>query len=86
MATEAAALLVGKEVWLYPHADEAGAKAGDEWARALTAAGVSEIYTFDLSGMTRRDGKRGKDLNDYLLIEHRCWRDGGEGKWREVLP
>lgn len=86
MAPEAAALLAGKEVWLYPHADEAGAKAGEEWARALTAAGVSEIYTFDLSGMTRSDGKRGKDLNDYLLIQHECWRDGGEGKWREVLP
>ena len=86
LAPEAAALLAGKEVWLYPHADEAGAQAGEEWARALTAAGVREIYTFDLSGMTRTDGKRGKDLNDYLLIEHECWRDSGKGKWREVLP
>ena len=86
LAPEAAALLAGKEVWLYPHADEAGGKAGDEWASHLTAAGARELFTFDLSGMTRRDGQRGKDLNDYLLIDHECWRDSGAGKWREVLP
>ena len=86
MAPEAAAMLAGKTVWLYPHADEAGTKAVEEWARSLAVAGVREVFSFDLSGLVRRDGRPGKDLNDYVCIEPECWRDGGEGKWKEVLP
>jgi hypothetical protein len=86
MAPEAVAMLAGREVWLYPHADEAGQRTGEEWANGLAMAGVGEVFTFDLGGMVRRDGKPGKDLNDYIHIAHECWQHGGEGKWREVLP
>jgi hypothetical protein len=83
IAPEAAAMLAGKEVWLYPHADNAGDAAAVEWARTLIQAGV-RVKRFDLAGLVKCDGTAGKDLNDYILISPECAKS--DAKWREILP
>lgn len=56
---EALPKFAGKKVWLFPHGDEAGAKAARAWSEELRGVG-SRPETFDLSGHGV------KDLNDLL--------------------
>lgn len=84
MAPEAAALLAGKRVMLYPHADEAGQRAALEWTRTLLDAGAEVIGAFDLGGMVKLDGSTGKDLNDLCFLHPDCLL--ADVKWREVMP
>ncbi len=83
IAPEGAAMMTGREVWLYPHADTAGHDAAERWARALIEAGAL-VKRFDLSGMKLRDGSAGKDINDLLHIAPEC--AAGDPKWKEILP
>lgn len=83
IAPEAAAMMKGREVWLYPHADTAGDGAAERWARALIEAGA-RVKRFDLSGIKLRDGSAGKDINDLLHIAPEC--AAGDPKWKEILP
>lgn len=62
----------GKVIRLFPHADEAGRKAAKEWARALVDAGAARVDAFDLSGLVRHDGQKGKDVCDLLNIGAEC--------------
>ena len=62
----------GKTVRLFPHADAAGRKAAQEWARLLMQAGAARVDAFDLSGLVRADGEPGKDLCDVLNIGPGC--------------
>lgn len=62
----------GKQVRLFPHADEAGQRAAREWSRMLWDAGAAHVDAFDLSGIVRRDGLVGKDLCDLLNISPDC--------------
>ena len=69
---EALAHFRGKVVRLFPHADEAGRKAAQGWARALMEAGAAKVDAFDLSGLVRSDGQQGKDLCDLLNVAPEC--------------
>ena len=60
---EAASLFRGKDVTIYPHADAAGERGRDTWARQLYAAGAKAVRSFNLAA--RLHG-RGKDLNDAI--------------------
>ncbi len=62
----------GKMIRLFPHADEAGRKAAREWARLLRDAGAARVDAFDLSGLVKADGQRGKDLCDLLNTGPEC--------------
>lgn len=53
----------GKKVWIFPHRDEAGAKAQARWIAELTAAGALWVKPFDLAPH--------KDLNDWLTAAAR---------------
>ncbi|MEO8353976.1 MAG: hypothetical protein ABI680_19785, partial [Chthoniobacteraceae bacterium] len=80
---EATALLAGRHVRLFPHLDEAGARAARGWARQLADAGC-RVDAFDLSGCVRTDGKKGKDLADVCQIAPDCFEQ--ERKFHAILP
>jgi hypothetical protein len=84
LAPDALAMLAGKQVCLYPHADEAGQKAMRAWARALRTAHAARVTAFDLSGLVLVDGTTGKDLADVARISADCFER--EHKFLEVLP
>jgi len=75
-------LLAGKDVTLYPHCDDAGQAAAREWARQLYGAGC-RVRAFDLSGIVKADGSKGKDLGDVCKISPDCFEQ--ERKFWEVL-
>ncbi len=60
-------LLAGKRIRIFPHLDDAGAKAALRWETQLRAAGI-DAHCFDLAGLTRDDGAAAKDLNDLTRI------------------
>jgi hypothetical protein len=80
---EAAKLLAGRHVRLYPHLDSDGQRAARSWARQLVKVGC-RIDAFDLSGCVRIDGATGKDLADVCLIAPDCWEHSQ--KFHELLP
>jgi hypothetical protein len=67
IASEALPLLAGRPIRLFPHLDEAGARAALRWELQLTSAGLA-ARCFDLAGLTRCDGLPVKDLNDLTRI------------------
>ena len=65
LAPEALALLKGRRVRLYPHADAdgGGVKAAQTWAAQLCQHGCQAEF-FSLQGITQTDGQPVNDLND----------------------
>lgn len=57
----------GRRVRIVEHDDDAGRKAGTQWARLLRPH-VESVDGLRLSGLVRSDGQRCKDLNDLLLV------------------
>lgn len=49
-----------------------GAEAAARWTEQLTKAGAA-VETFSLAGLTRRDGRAVKDLNDLALADESVW-------------
>lgn len=84
LAPEALAHFKGKTVCLYPHADDAGRAAARSWARQLKAAGAARVTAFDLSGLVKVDGTKGKDLADVALMSAESFES--ERKFWEVMP
>jgi hypothetical protein len=80
---EAAKLLAGRHVRLYPHLDAQGQRAVRSWACQLVKAGC-RVDAFDLSGCVRIDGAAGEDVADILLIAPDCWEQSR--KFHELLP
>lgn len=74
----------GKSVCLYPHVDEAGKSACRTWAQQIRDAGASRVTAFDLSGIVRDDGGRGKDLADACRLSANSYEN--EPKFRRVTP
>lgn len=67
ISAEALTNFKGKDVYLFPHQDAAGAKAQATWAKQLTEAGTRSVRKFDCSP--------DKDLNDLVA---RCAQEMGE--------
>lgn len=69
IAPEALALLRGRRVRIYPHADAdgGGETSAHQWCAQLQAAGC-QVDGFTFAGLHRRDGRPVKDLNDAALI------------------
>jgi hypothetical protein len=65
---------VGKQVRIFPHADEAGRDAGALWAAQLTAA-QAEVDGFDFGGLLRADDRAVKDLNDFAHVHPDQWEE-----------
>jgi hypothetical protein len=67
---QALALLAGRRVRIYPHADAdgGGVKSAHVWAQQLHAVGCT-VDLFSFQGLMRRDGKPVKDLNDAVVID-----------------
>lgn len=68
--SQALALLQGRRVRIYPHADldGGGKESAKGWAEQLYAAGC-KVDFFNLDGLRRPDGLPVKDLNDAVQIE-----------------
>ena len=66
---EALALLAGRRVRIYPHADAdgGGVVAAKRWSSQLAGAGC-DVDGFSFWGLRQRDGAAVKDLNDACLI------------------
>jgi len=64
--SDAARFFRGKDITIYPHADAAGQRGRDAWARQFYAAGAKAVRSFNLAA--RLNG-RGKDLNDLLALD-----------------
>jgi CHC2 zinc finger len=60
----------GKRVRIFGHADEAGRGAVQRWAEQLRGV-QAEVDGFDFSGMVKQDGSTIKDLNDFILADHK---------------
>lgn len=73
----------GKEVRIYPHADDdgKGMAAAERWGKQIEKAGAKSVTYFDFTGLTRRDGKPVNDLNDCTVI---CEKD--KPALKELLP
>lgn len=65
----ALAMLAGRRVRVFPHADKdgGGMASAKSWAAQLHAKGC-QVDFFDFNGLSRRDGKPVNDLNDAALI------------------
>ncbi len=77
---EALALLRGKRVRFYPHADKSGSDAAEKWAAQLRAIG-GVLDRFEFAGLCKRDGSPLKDLNDSNVIH-----PDDAGELAELLP
>jgi len=66
---DALALLRGRRVRIYPHADAdaGGVTSARVWAEQLHAHGC-DVDLYDFTGLMRRDGRAVKDLNDAAVI------------------
>lgn len=69
MNAEALALMCGRRVRIYPHADAdgGGVTCARVWAEQLHAHGCN-VDLYDFRGLMRRDGRAVKDLNDAAVI------------------
>lgn len=67
-------LFAGKCVRIYPDADEAGQgfNAGAKWEKQLRRVGA-DVDAFDFRGLTTIDGRRVKDVNDFLHVDPDIW-------------
>jgi hypothetical protein len=80
---DALALFAGKQVKLFPHADDAGAQAAERWWTQLESVGAI-LSWFDFNGLTQESGEPVKDFNDLCQISHQDFESKRE-LW-EVLP
>jgi hypothetical protein len=74
----------GKRVRIFPHFDAErfnGFDAARRWEAQLRVAGAI-VDCFDLTGLTRSDGRPVSDLNDLCSASHDQWQD----QIREILP
>ncbi|HRJ10172.1 MAG TPA: hypothetical protein PLP58_16460, partial [Prosthecobacter sp.] len=78
LAAECLPCFKGRRVRLYPHCDESGGDAARAWALQIKEAGALVVDAFDLSGLTTKDGKPGKDLADLVNADPRCLRGNPE--------
>jgi hypothetical protein len=60
----------GKRIRLFGHADEAGQYAIERWAEQLSAI-QADADGFFFEGLVKADGSPVKDLNDFLLADHK---------------
>jgi hypothetical protein len=67
---DALPLLRGKRIRIFGHADEAGQKAIQKWADQLESV-QAKVDGFDFSGLVKTDGSPVKDLNDFILADHK---------------
>jgi hypothetical protein len=77
-------LFRGKRVRIFPHYDAErfnGFDAARRWEAQLRVAGAI-VDCFDLTGLTRSDGRPVSDLNDLCSVSHDQWHD----QIREILP
>lgn len=58
----------GKHVRLFPHTDDAGEQAMEQWAQQIHDAGAMAVDAFALGEFTKLDGMPGKDLADLLRV------------------
>jgi hypothetical protein len=63
IAEDALDCFEGKHVRIFPHADEAGRKAGRQWANQLYGI-VAKVELFDFGGLCRVNREPAKDLYD----------------------
>jgi hypothetical protein len=70
---DALPLFRGKRVRIFGHADEAGQEAVKRWAEQLRLV-QADVDAFDFDGLVRVDGSPVKDLNDFLLADHKALR------------
>lgn len=65
---EAAEIMSGKAVWMFPHADEAGERSVEAWSTPIRTKG-RKVGVFRVGGLNLQDqdGKPIKDLNDACL-------------------
>lgn len=77
---DAIALLEGKRIRVFPHADAdgGGMHAAERWASMIPNA---DVDAFDFAGLRRRDGKPVNDLNDCAVIH-----PDDQGQLSELLP
>ena len=66
IAEPALVFFKGKHVRLFPHADQAGVKAAQQWSQQLKAAGVVKVDFYDLARVKVAPGERIKDLCDLI--------------------
>jgi hypothetical protein len=67
----------GKRVRIFGHADEAGQRAIQRWAEQLQGV-EAEADGFFFEGLAKRDGSPVKDLNDFILADHKASKCGIE--------
>jgi hypothetical protein len=67
---DALPLLRGKRVRIFGHADAAGQGAVRRWAQQLQTV-HAEVDGFDFSGLVKSDDSPVKDLNDFILADHK---------------
>jgi Toprim-like len=67
---DALPLFRGKRVRIFGDADEAGQEAMERWAQQLRGE-QAEVDGFFFEGLLKADGSPIKDLNDFLLADHK---------------
>jgi hypothetical protein len=67
---DALPLFRGKRVRIFGHADAAGQAAVQRWAGQLRTV-QAEVDGFDFSGLVKTDDSPVKDLNDFILADHK---------------
>ena len=67
---DALSLFGGKRVRIFGHADTAGQEAAQRWAEQLLAV-QAEVDGFDFEGLVMSNGSPVKDLNDFILADHK---------------
>ena len=76
LSADALAMLAGKRVRIYPHADAAGEAAAALWTRQLADAGAGTADAFRFDALRRGDGGLVKDLNDAVRVDADCQPEG----------
>jgi hypothetical protein len=67
---DALPLFRGKRVRIFGHTDTAGQKAVGIWAEQLRSV-QAEVDQFDFAGLFKADGSPAKDLNDFIVADHK---------------
>jgi hypothetical protein len=83
IAEDALPLFRGKHVRIFPHADVAGRKGGQRWAKQLTTV-ASKVELFSFENLRRMNGQPAKDLYDCRDLDAAEYL-GDEDLWK-LLP
>jgi hypothetical protein len=67
---EALPMFRGKRIRIFGHNDEVGREAVQKWADQLWSV-QAEVDAFDLRKLVKGDRSTVKDLNDFLLVDHK---------------